>query len=296
MASGMSGMGDFFRDCGSRVVAVGSAVRWRKIAILVLCGGVVVALVGVLFHRSARDSAMSDGYPFPVIPPPAVDEPLPSHLVSAGKPRAQAASARVRMDLEAAMEGMGLRWGDPVFLRAFKEDRVLEVFVRQASSGKFLRFRSYGIAGQSGALGPKLREGDKQVPEGFYDAGLAAMRPDSVCHLAINTGYPNEYDRAHERTGSFIMIHGVRGSIGCLAMSDARIEEIYCLCDAALAAGQKKFGIHIFPFRMTPERMERSKEDPWFDFWTNLKEGYDLFENKGVPPKWEVRNLRYSFR
>lgn len=265
-------------------------------AIGLLCGGTSVALVAIWFHQPEKRSDMSHSYPFPVIAPPAIDEPLPSHVVSAGKPRANAAAARVRQDLEAALEARGLRWGDPVFLRAFKEERVLEVFVKQASSGKFLRFRSYGIAGQSGVLGPKLREGDKQVPEGFYEAGRGSMRPDSDCHLAINTGYPNEYDRAHERTGSFIMIHGVRGSVGCLAMSDARVEEIYTLCDAALTAGQKSFGIHIFPFRMTPERMERSKAEPWWDFWVNLKEGYDWFENKGIPPKWVVRDLRYSFR
>jgi murein L,D-transpeptidase YafK len=253
-------------------------------------------LVAISIYQWVKYPAMPQCYPYPVIPPPAIDEELPSHLVKPGPERASAAAARVRNDLHAALEKMGLHWGDPVYLRIFKEERVMEVFVRQRSSGKFLRFRSYGIAQQSGELGPKQREGDRQVPEGFYYADPAAMRPDSDYHLAINCGYPNQYDRAQQRTGSFIMIHGHRASAGCLAMSDALVEEIYSLCDAALVNGQQRFAIHIFPFRMTAERMERCKQEPWYDFWMNLKEGYDWFERSQIPPEWCVENLRYSFR
>ena len=119
------------------------------------------------------------------------------------------------------------------------------------------------------------------------------MKPDSTYHLAINCGYPNAFDLANGRTGSFIMIHGNEVSIGCLAMTDAKIEEIYSLCDAALDNGQAFFRIHLFPFRMSAERMERAVDDPCFAFWTNIKEGYDFFEMNGIPANAVVSDKKY---
>ena len=214
---------------------------------------------------------------------------------SAASPRAQAAAERVKPMLSAELVAKGLHWGDPVFLRAFKEEGQLELFVQDRASKRFVLFRTYQIAKQSGELGPKQREGDGQVPEGFYFAGRSAMKPDSTYHLAINCGYPNTYDRAHQRTGSFIMIHGNTVSIGCLAMTDEKIEEIYSLCDAALAGRQDYFRIHLFPFRMTEARLAQAADDPWLDFWKNLKQGYDHFEIHGIPPEVEVKNQSYEF-
>jgi murein L,D-transpeptidase YafK len=213
-----------------------------------------------------------------------------------GKQRAAAAAAAVRPALERDLEALGLKYGDPVFLRAFKEDLVLEVFVRNRRSGKFELFRSYPIAGSSGRLGPKVAEGDMQVPEGFYFVPPSAMNPQSQYHLSFNIGYPNAYEQAHQRTGSAIMIHGNQISIGCLAMTDEKIEEIYTLSTAAHAGGQKFFRIHIFPFRMTDERMAVAAGHPWEDFWKNLKEGYDVFEKNGTPPEIGVENQRYVVR
>lgn len=213
-----------------------------------------------------------------------------------GPARARAAAERVRPELERALAAKGLRFGDPVFLRAFKEEDLLELWVLHRDRGKYEHFRSWDIAAQSGEPGPKLAEGDRQVPEGFYFVPPAAMKPDSRFHLAFNIGYPNAYDRHHGRSGSHIMIHGDRVSIGCLAMTDAKIEEIYTLCAAALAAGQPYFRVHLFPFRMTPERMERAKDGEWFDFWTNLKEGHDHFERTGIPPEATVEGGRYRFK
>lgn len=213
-----------------------------------------------------------------------------------GPERAKSAAARVRPALERDLAAKGLHFGDPVFLRAFKEENLLELWVLKRETKKYELFLTWDIAAQSGKPGPKLAEGDLQVPEGFYFVPPAGMKPDSVFHLAFNIGYPNAYDRHHGRTGTFIMIHGNRISIGCLAMTDEKIEEIYTLCDAAHAGGQKFFRVHFFPFRMTSERMEQAKDSEWFDFWTNLKEGHDHFERTGIPPEVTVEDGRYRFK
>jgi murein L,D-transpeptidase YafK len=211
-------------------------------------------------------------------------------------PRPAAAAARVRPSLDRDLTAAGLKFGDPVFLRAFKEERQLELFVHQRKSGKFQLFRTYPIAATSGTLGPKLAAGDGQVPEGFYQVPPSAMKPDSKYHLAFNIGYPNAFDRALGRTGSLIMIHGNRVSIGCLAMTDEKIEEIYTLCAAALSQGQSQFRVHLFPFRMTDQRMAKAAGSPWEKFWQNLQEGYDQFEKTHIPPATSVRDGRYQFR
>ena len=206
------------------------------------------------------------------------------------------ASAKVRPGLERDLTAAGLLFGDPVFIRAFKEENELELFVRNRVSGKFDLFRTYPIAAASGLLGPKLLEGDGQVPEGFYFVPPDAMKPDSQFHLAFNIGYPNEYDRVHHRTGTVIMVHGNQVSIGCLAMTDEKIEEIYTLCDAAHHGGQPFFRVHIFPFRMTPERMQKANGDSNEPFWNNLREGYDLFEKNRIPPEVTVVDGIYRFK
>jgi murein L,D-transpeptidase YafK len=210
-------------------------------------------------------------------------------------PRAAAAAARVRPALERDLEKSGLKLGDPVFIRAFKEEQQVELFLRNRQNGKFQLFRTYPIAAASGQLGPKLLEGDGQVPEGFYSVGPKAMKPDSRYHLAFNLGYPNAYDRAQGRTGGLIMVHGNQVSIGCLAMTDAKIEEIYTLCGAAHAGGQGFFRAHVFPFRMSAGRMKQATGSKWEGFWKNLQEGYDWFETRRVPPDVTVRDSRYHF-
>ena len=210
--------------------------------------------------------------------------------------RAAVAAAKVRPALERDLTAAGLRFGDPVFIRAFKEENDLELFVLNPATGKFDLFRTYPIAAASGVLGPKLAEGDMQVPEGFYFVPPSAMKPDSQFHLAFNIGFPNEYDRTHHRTGTVIMVHGNQVSIGCLAMTDEKIEEIYTLCDAAYHGGQPFFRVHIFPFRMTPERMEKVTGSSNEEFWKNLKEGYDLFEKNQIPPDVSVMGGRYRFQ
>ncbi len=203
--------------------------------------------------------------------------------------------SKQEVDLKTILEEKKLKIGSPVFIRAFKEERELELFVKNESTGKYDLLRTYPIVAASGELGPKLAEGDGQVPEGFYFVGQQAMKPDSAYHLAFNIGYPNSYDLAHQRTGSFIMVHGSNVSIGCLAMTDAKIEEIYTLCQAALDGGQSFFRIHIFPFRMTESRMRQAASSEHYNFWKNLKTGYDLFESTRIPPDVKVKEREYVF-
>lgn len=212
-----------------------------------------------------------------------------------GPDRAKAAADRVRPELERGLAAKGLRFGDPVFLRAFKEEAELEMWIRNRATGKYDLFRTWRIAAMSGNLGPKLAEGDGQVPEGFYFVLPRAMNPNSNYHLSFNIGFPNEYDRAHQRTGSFIMIHGSNVSIGCLAMTDEGIEEIYTLCAAAHENGQGFFRVHIFPFRMSTARMEKAKDHQWIGFWNEMRPGYEAFEKHRVPAEVTVREGIYQF-
>lgn len=217
-------------------------------------------------------------------------------MLDSALPRDQAAAARTRPSLTRDLTAKNLDFGAPVFIRAFKESNELELFVFNRKSEKFELFRTYVIAKSSGHLGPKLAEGDGQVPEGFYTVPPTAMNPKSQFHLSFNIGYPNDFDRANRRTGSAIMIHGSCVSIGCLAMTDEKIEEIYTLCAAAHAGGQKAFHVHIFPFRMTHGRMAKTAGSEWQSFWKNLKQGYDNFESTRRIPEITVRERQYIIR
>jgi len=208
-------------------------------------------------------------------------------------PRSREATARVAPSLIRSLEAADLSYGAPVFLRVFKEEKELELWVRKADS--LTLFRTYDIVAMSGMLGPKLREGDMQAPEGFYFVTPSRMNPNSRFHLSFNLGYPNRYDLAHKRTGSALMVHGNRVSIGCFAMTDQKIEEIYCLADAALRNGQEYFQVHCFPFRMTQDNMKKHSNSEWMSFWENLKAGYDWFEGSKQPPNVEVLDKKYVF-
>ncbi len=193
-----------------------------------------------------------------------------------------------------------LEFGASIYIRIFKQAGELELWVK--SGNRFELFRTYCTCYFSGKLGPKLRQGDLQVPEGFYYVTPGRMNPWSSYHLSFNIGYPNQYDRHHGRTGGLIMVHGNCVSIGCVAMGDDQIEEIYTLATTALQGGQPYFRVHIFPFRMegnSIELQDRSGADmidgDWSGFWMNLKEGYDYFEEHGVAPNVEVEEGRYIF-
>lgn len=210
--------------------------------------------------------------------------------------RSVAATARASVALSPRLSQQGLRLGSPILFRIFKEDGILEAWVRKEDTGRFVLFSAYPICYFSGTLGPKQKQGDRQSPEGFYSVAASQLNPNSQFHLSFNLGYPNAYDRAHRRTGSALMVHGNCVSIGCYAMTDPGIEEIYTLADAALRRGQRSFQVQIFPFRMTEANLARQRSSEWAEFWLNLKEGYDLFERERVPPVVTAREGRYRFR
>jgi murein L,D-transpeptidase YafK len=200
----------------------------------------------------------------------------------------------VAQRLDTRLTAKGLTRGAPVFIRIFKRSRELEVWLRKGRGFRLLH--TYPICTFSGTLGPKTRRGDLQAPEGFYRVRLNQLNPHSRFHLSFNLGYPNAYDQAHGRTGDYLMVHGDCVSIGCYAMTDKGIEEIYTLVEAALRGGQDAVPVHIFPFRMTAAAMRKAARSRWIGFWRNLKQGHDLFRPGGRPPGVGVSGKRYVFR
>lgn len=227
--------------------------------------------------------------PYPA--PPAAEEwrSLPT------AERLAHAKARVQVPLTAELKKQGLRLGAPAFVRIFKETKELELWL-QTRGQKWQLFRSYPIAAMSGSLGPKVVEGDGQAPEGFYAVTPESLNPGSTFHLSFNVGYPNAYDRHHGRTGSFIMVHGNEVSIGCFAMTDPVIEEIYLVVEAALAGGQAAVPVHAFPFRMTEAKMTQMAEHPATAFWQELQPAYTAFASTGKVPEVRTRQGRYEVR
>ncbi len=205
----------------------------------------------------------------------------------------QEAVARQTPRLKAQLAKAGFEFGTPIFVRIFKQSNTLELWLQKG--GKFELFRTYPICERSGALGPKQVQGDDQAPEGFYSVNADWMHPFSDFHLAFNIRYPNDYDSLLGRTGSAIMVHGGCSSSGCFAMTDEGIEEIYTLAEAALLNGQAGFKVHVFPFPLTAANLEKNRNSRWYDFWVNLKEGYDLFEAYRIPPNEFVVDGRYEF-
>lgn len=199
----------------------------------------------------------------------------------------------IERQLQQEMKAKSLRLGSPVYLRIFKEASELELWL-ESRHGTYALFKTYPICTYSGTLGPKLYEGDKQAPEGFYSLSARSLNPKSRFHLAMNVGYPNAYDRAHGRTGDFIMVHGNCVSIGCYAMGDAQIEEIYTLVERALSQGQEIVPIHIFPFRPTSDRLATAQQDKWYSFWQELMPAYSIFEQTRQVPMAIVEGKHYK--
>ncbi len=196
------------------------------------------------------------------------------------------ASARDGAALERTRDGLGDDMGKPVFLRIVKEDLKLELWVKREKAWEIKK--SYPILAMSGKLGPKKAEGDKQAPEGFYAVTKNALNPKSKFHLSFNIGYPNAYDKSLGRTGSFIMVHGRAVSIGCFAMGDDPIEEIYTMVAQALKAGQPSVPVEIYPFEMTEDRMKQESKSEHYKFWQYLLPGWQYTQKNKAP--YQVQN------
>ncbi|MGH6771827.1 MAG: L,D-transpeptidase family protein [Xanthobacteraceae bacterium] len=194
----------------------------------------------------------------------------------------------------AEIEKRNMAKESPILIRIFKEESELEIW-KEDNTGRMALLKTYPICRWSGELGPKLKEGDRQAPEGFYKITPSLMNPNSQYYLAINMGYPNAYDRSNKRTGAFLMIHGDCSSRGCYAMTDEQVAEIYALARESFFGGQGSFQIQAYPFRMTPQNLARHRNSPHIKFWRMLKDGYDHFEVTRQEPKIDVCERRYVF-
>jgi murein L,D-transpeptidase YafK len=194
----------------------------------------------------------------------------------------------------ALMEKNGTSKSAPMLIRAYKKEAELEIW-KQKSDGQYALLKKYPMCRWSGQLGPKTREGDRQVPEGFYNITPGQMNPNSSYYLSFNVGYPNAFDRAHGRGGGLIMVHGACSSAGCFSMTDDQIAEIYAIARESFAGGQRAIQMQSMPFRMTAENLARHRSDPNMPFWRNLKEGSDYFEVARTELDVGVCGRRYVF-
>lgn len=195
-------------------------------------------------------------------------------------------------NFEGRLAEAGLASGAPVFIRIFKAESELELWMQK--DGAYVRFATYPICYWSGTLGPKTREGDRQAPEGFYTITRRLLHRGGRWPRSLNLGFPNIFDKAQDRDGSYILVHGGCSSVGCFAMTNGVIKEVYDLTEAALDQGQSHVPVHVFPFRMTEANLAEYPTHPWRDFWLNLKQGYDAFERTKVPPQVGVCQSRYE--
>jgi murein L,D-transpeptidase YafK len=174
-----------------------------------------------------------------------------------------------------------------IYLRAFKYERKVEVWLKNTGDVRYKLFRTYDICASSGDLGPKRKEGDGQVPEGFYRIDL--FNPSSDYYLSMRISYPNTSDvilKEGPSAGGAIMMHGDCVTIGCLPMTDEKIKELYVLCLEARNRNNPIY-IDIYPVKFTPENikmLEANYPKSKINFWKTLKTGYDYFEtNKWLP-------------
>lgn len=181
--------------------------------------------------------------------------------------------------------------GKPVYIRIFKSTNSLELYL--LDHGKYKLANVYNICTFSGGLGPKKYVGDSKSPEGFYSFNYNSFNPSSEYYKSMNLGFPNQYDREHGYSGSLLMVHGGCKSIGCYAMTDKYIQEIYEFAQAAIKNGQPEIQVDIFPFKMTDANMNKYRNNENYKFWTSIKKGYDIFERTGRPPLVSVKDKNY---
>ena len=194
----------------------------------------------------------------------------------------------------ALMAARGTSASAPLVLRSYKKEAEIEVWKRNAA-GRFVYIKTFPICRWSGQLGPKIYPGDRQTPEGIYDIPKTQMNPNSHYYLSFDTGFPNAYDKAHGYEGSAVMVHGTCSSMGCFAMTDAVVGELYAIARDALAGGQPAFQLQAYPFHMSAKNLALYRADPSIDFWRQLKDGSDRFESTGEILRWSVVAGRYAF-
>ncbi len=205
-----------------------------------------------------------------------------------------------RLDLveKASLQTADHQPGDPVFIRIFKQESELELWSFDRGNNRWALAKTYPICSWSGTLGPKLKEGDGQSPEGFYEVSLGSLNPNSSYHLSFNIGFPNAFDRSLGRTGSYLMVHGSCVSIGCYAMTDAGIEEIYGAVEASLRSpsGQTRVPVHIFPFRFGAATAPEAPDETVSAFWKMLAAIEANFAKDRQPTDIYACGSRYALK
>jgi murein L,D-transpeptidase YafK len=204
------------------------------------------------------------------------------------------AYAPIPSNVLALMQEKGTDAHKPILIRTFKKEAEFEIW-KQRADGQYTLLKTYPMCRWSGQLGPKIKEGDRQVPEGFYTITPGQMNPNSAYYLSFNVGYPNAYDRAHGYSGGSIMVHGACSSAGCFSMTDEQIAEIYAVAREAFGGGQRAIQMQSLPFRMTAENLAKHRLDPNIKFWKELKDGSDQFEVSKQETKVSICARRYVF-
>jgi murein L,D-transpeptidase YafK len=197
------------------------------------------------------------------------------------------------IELSKAFEAKGLKLGAPVFIRVYKQTSEMELWVEKGA--RFVLFKTYGICRWSGGLGPKYYEGDRQSPEGLYRITPADLIVNARWDRAMNINYPNSFDVINGRSGSGILIHGKCGSIGCFAIQDRNVEEVYGAVRAALEGGQAYIPVLSLPFRFADLAPSREDTRQMSEFWADLRRADLLFERDRLPPAAWICDGRYYF-
>jgi hypothetical protein len=236
--------------------------------------------------------------------PPDTDTPMlallptesPFALEQLRHERVREARLLARHNLQLLFHERGIPYpAAEIFMRVFKRERALELWVRPEGAEKYELLKKYDICAMAGTLGPKRKQGDRQTPEGFYY--ISFFNPRSEFYLSLHVDYPNSRDRAMGlegvSLGGDIYIHGGCSSEGCLAVTDTGIRELYWLSVEARSAGQRRIPVHIFPARLESQDLQAlvssfSEQPDLGQFWRTLKPGYDYFEEHRRPPVMSV--------
>jgi murein L,D-transpeptidase YafK len=205
-----------------------------------------------------------------------------------GKPLVEGATSEA---LDARLQRTGFKLGQSLFLRIYKREFEVEVWMQR--DGRYALFATYPICTFSGQLGPKMRNLDRQSPEGIYEVTAGQLNPHSRWHKSFNLGFPNAFDRANGRTGSYLMVHGGCSSIGCYAMTNPVVDDLFTLAKAAFAGGQQSFQVQALPFRMSPDALATRSTHVSAAFWSELKPIADAFDETRMPPDVVVCDGHY---
>jgi murein L,D-transpeptidase YafK len=203
--------------------------------------------------------------------------------------RVKKAHQKIGKSLTTQLEISGYSMDDlHLMIIAYKEEQRLDVYLKTKSGKQFNLWKSLPICASSGNSGPKYKQGDFQVPEGFY--WIDRFNPSSLYHLSLGLNYPNDADRKRSNAsdqGGDIFIHGKCVTIGCLPMTDQLIEPLYLLAVYARNNGQSKIPVYIFPFELSEERLAKEKQNLHYQFWKSLQVGYNRLIEQPQALKWK---------